>query len=153
MTKPKPPVRTRRERPRARTGTVGLLPSGRRLSLDAFGGDERLEILSPTGVVELSIVLTPAGPVLRLNGAQLEIRAADTVSIECRRLELKARDELSIQAGGDLGIRSAADIRVKSAGQTFVDADYVNLNCLDRNGYHDGPGSAMPEPKSGAESK
>ena len=96
--------------------------------------------------MELSIRITEDGPVLSLRGVRLEIEAADQIAVNCREFALHARDGVRLSSGGDVEVRSDAEIRTRSAGTTFIDADYVNLNCLDRTGYHDHQPDAGPVP-------
>jgi hypothetical protein len=116
---------------------------------------------SAGGQMELRLRLTADGPVLSLHGVKLEIEAADTVAVNCREFAVNARDGVRVTSAGGVDVRSEAEIHLRSAGQTFVDGDYVNLNCLDRTGYHDhvpdnaidapaaidalSPGGAVPE--------
>jgi len=127
-----------------RSGKIGELPSGRTLAVNAADGEERLEIRAPGGEVEVAIVLTDDGPLIRLTGANLQISSTETISLNCKRLEMTTTEDLAIRTGGSLAIHSADEIRMKSAQQTFLDADYVNLNCLDRTGYHDEGQEELP---------
>jgi hypothetical protein len=67
----------------------------------------------------------------------LEIDAADRVAINCREFTVQAQDGVKLASAGSVAVTSEAEIRMRSAAQTFIDGDYVNLNCLDRTGYHD----------------
>ena len=124
--------------------TPMVFPSGRQMIVRAGAQSEVLELRSPRGEVELSIELTERGPIVKLRGGQLVLDSSDSIKIQCRSLEIAAREDLTIQSGSDLSLRSGREIRVKSAKQTFIDGDYVNLNCLDRTGYHD-EGVEYPE--------
>jgi len=114
-----------------------ILPSGRTLVVKAHDHEEEIEVRSSGGEVEVRIVLTEHGPILRLRGARLEIDSSDTVAVNCRQFEVNASDGVQLRTAGDVGVQSGAEIRLKSGGQTYIDGDYVNLNCLDRQGYHD----------------
>jgi len=114
-----------------------LLPSGRTLVVKARDHEEEIEVRSSGGEVEVRIVLTEQGPILRLRGARLEIDSSDTVAVNCRRFEVNASQGVQLSTAGDVAVRSDAEIRLKSGRETFIDGDYVNLNCLDRRGYHD----------------
>ena len=121
-----------------------LLPSGRTVVVRAHEHDEEIEVRSAGGEVEVRIVLTEQGPILRLRGARLEIDSSDTVAVNCRQFEVNASHGVQLRTPGDVEVRSDAEIRLKSGGQTYIDGDYVNLNCLDRRGYHDeGEGDAQ----------
>jgi phage gp45-like len=73
-----------------------VLPSGRSVVVRLAGGAEELEIRSSRGDVEVRIVLTEAGPVVRLCGARLELDAAETVAVNCRRFEVRATDDICL---------------------------------------------------------
>jgi hypothetical protein len=73
-----------------------ILPSGRSVIVRLADGTEELEIRSPRGDVEVRIVLTEAGPVVRLSGARLELEAAETVAVRCRRFEVRAEGDICL---------------------------------------------------------
>jgi hypothetical protein len=131
------PERKNQVSPALGDGPVGVLPSGRTLAVASDAKEERLEIRSPGGQLEVSIALTDSGPVLRLDGVGLEIHSTDTVALKCKRFEVESSEALTLRTGGDFGIQSDAEIRMRSARNTLLDADYVMLNCGDRKGYHD----------------
>ncbi len=73
-----------------------MLPSGRSVVVRLAGGAEELEIRSPQGAVEVRILLTDSGPVVRLSGARLELDAAETVAVSCRRFEVRAEGDICL---------------------------------------------------------
>ena len=113
-----------------------VLPSGRSLVVRSDDRHEEIEVRSPDGAMEIRIAFTDRGPVLSLRGVRLEIDAASSIGVKCRDLVVSAAEKIHLSAG-NLGLRSSGEIRVKSDAQTFIDGDYVNLNCLSREGYHD----------------
>ena len=64
------------------------LPSGRSVVLKVGDGGEEMEIRSPDGDVEVRITLTDQGAVVSLRGGQLQMQAADAITMNCRRLEV-----------------------------------------------------------------
>lgn len=126
-------------------------PSGRSLDLRIGSHQECIEVRSANGDLELSITLTDDGPVFKLRGARLEIDSTDAVAVRCRSFELATEDSLSLHSGGSISVNTEDEIRMRSAQQTFIDGDYVNLNCLDRTGYHD-EDAALAEPPEEPES-
>lgn len=116
------------------------LPSGRTISVNTDERGEKIQVHSLDGELEVCVTLTEDGPVLRLSGARLQIDSNDAVSVNCRRFDLTASEGVHLHSGKDVELQSGGEIRMKSAQQTFIDGDYVNLNCLDRQGYHDYPG-------------
>jgi hypothetical protein len=87
--------------------------------------------------VELVIHLTKDGPVARIAGSSLELVTPGKLGIHCAELEIRAARRMTMEAGGAVLLKADGEIRMRSAEQTFIDGDYVNINCLDRAGYHD----------------
>src|SRR5438105_2904123 len=96
------------------------LPSGRSVVLRIRGTTEELEVRSPAGDVELRVTLGPDGPVLHLRAARLELEAADTVTLDCRRFEVAARDEICL---------TGQEMRVRTEGDIHLNGDVIHLNC------------------------
>jgi hypothetical protein len=123
----------------------GVLPSGRTVLVRVDGRGEAIEVRSATGEMELRIALTDQGPVLSLRGARLEIDAADTVAVNCRRFEVRTTGGVMLDAAGDIALRSGAETQLRSAGDTYIDGQMVKLNCQDRAKYPDAPApTALP---------
>ena len=96
--------------------------------------------------MELRVTLTDEGPVLSLQGARLELVSPGSVAVRCKQFEVETEAGVSFRAGGDIEMHSEAEIRTRTAGSTWIDGDYVNLNCRERTGYHDDPALAeLPE--------
>ena len=130
------------------------LPSGATVSLRSdLEGDDIL-VRSAGGAMEIRVRLTEEGPVLSLRGVRLEIEAQDSVAVKCREFAIHASEGLRVSAG-NVEVQSDSEIRMRSGAQTFIDGDYVNLNCQDRTGYHDhrpdskdNPAAEVPTPSS-----
>lgn len=88
-----------------------VLPSGRSVIL-RVGDTEELEVRSPDGEVEVRIVLTDAGPVVRLRAAKLELETIDSVDVRCKNFNV-----------------TAEEMRVQTAGDTHINAAVIRLNC------------------------
>jgi hypothetical protein len=120
------------------------LPSGTTLRVRSGPEGDDIVLESAGGAMEVRIRVTADGPVLSLRGVRLEIEAADSVALNCREFSIEARDGIRLASGGPVRVDSDAEIKLRSADQTFIDGDYVNLNCLDRTGYHDDPSRIAP---------
>jgi hypothetical protein len=139
------------EEPRE-NGPVAVFRSGATLAVETGPRGETIVLRSAAGTVDLTIRMTDEGPVLSLSGVRFEISAADAVQVRCREFTVEARDRVALRSGGDVAVESGAEVRLRSAGATWVDGDYVNLNCLDRTGYHDQqPEGEAPAPGPKAE--
>jgi hypothetical protein len=88
-----------------------VLPSGRSVVL-RVGDAEELEVRSPDGEVEVRIVLTDAGPVVRLRAARLEVESAESVDVRCKNFNVRA-----------------GEVRVKTDGDIHMNAGVIRLNC------------------------
>lgn len=118
-------------------GDALVLPSGRRVVMRLGDRSEGILIQSGSGQVEVSISFDKDGAVARITGAQLLIESPGKVGISCGDLEIRTKNRLQIESGGGIGLDTGGEMRLRSAEQTFIDGDFVNLNCLSRAGYHD----------------
>lgn len=105
------------------------VPPGRVLSLCTRPGLEELQILSPDGNMELRVVFGPEGPVVGLRCARLILSSPDTVSVECRRFEVRTTEAVDI---------AGAELRAVTSGDIRLNGDRVLLNCAP-------PGEEPPE--------
>lgn len=88
------------------------LPSGRQLLIGESDGEETIEVRSPEGAVEVTIVLSPEGPVIRAAAKHLEIGAAEDVAVECRKFRVQAEE-----------------MDVDTSGAISLDGEFIYLNC------------------------
>jgi hypothetical protein len=94
-------------------GAARQLPSGRSVILRVADGAEEIEVRSAAGDVEVRIVLTDAGPVVRLTGANLELEATDTIRVQCSRFEVATQDGTCLQSDGQIDIHARGDVDVQ----------------------------------------
>ncbi len=90
------------------------LPSGRSVAVTVADGEERLVVRSPDGAVEVQVVFTPDGPVVRVAAARLEV----------------ACGSLDVTAGGAVNIK-ADEFRVKTQKSIHLNGETVRLNCTE----------------------
>ena len=102
--------------------------SGRGVSLRLGPSGEELEIRSPTGELELRILLTPDGPVLRLEAARVEVQAADEFRVSCGEFRVAAERGLHLEAGEAVQIE-AERMRVRTQDEIRMNGSFVRLNC------------------------
>jgi hypothetical protein len=76
-----------------------LLGSGRSLRVMRTGGDETVQLLGKDGLLELAIVLTDAGPVLRVAATRIELAGA-TVAMRCDELDIECKQRMSVRCDG-----------------------------------------------------
>jgi hypothetical protein len=82
---------------------VVALDHGRSLVIEGEGeaGGELVTLRSPSGEIEIEVVITPEGPRLRLHAVDLALVASKRVTIDCEDLELRCTRDMSIEVGGD----------------------------------------------------
>jgi hypothetical protein len=80
------------------------LRDGRTLTIAEHGGNDLVEVRSSSGQVEVRIVLTEDGPVLQMESARLQLKATETVEIAGKRVEIKATEEITVEANGDVRV-------------------------------------------------
>jgi hypothetical protein len=104
------------------------LPSGRSVIVKVAEGREELEVRSPEGDVEVVITLTEAGPVVRLRAARLEMEAAETLSLSCRRLDVHTTEETAFHSEGKVQI-TGTEMRVRTEEDIHLNGAFIRLNC------------------------
>jgi len=77
------------------------LDHGRSLVIESEAGAEIVTLHSPSGEVEIEVVVTPEGPRLRLRAVELSLIAQKRVTIDCEDLELRCTRDMKVEVGGD----------------------------------------------------
>lgn len=90
------------------------LPSGRRLVVEA-SPVERLLLHAPNGEIELSIELTPQGPVLKARAMRLDLEASESVRIAAPEVEISASQTLKLNSAGAAELTAEQDVVVLGA--------------------------------------
>jgi hypothetical protein len=105
------------------------LPSGRSVVVRVgTGGDEEVEVRGLDGTPEVRIRLTADGPVVQVRGGRLELEAADTVAIQCRRFEVHAPEGIDLNTAGDVRI-TGREVTARTADDIHLNARTIRLNC------------------------
>jgi hypothetical protein len=104
------------------------LPSGRTLVVRVGAGGEELEVRDREGVLELSITLTEAGPVVRLRAAQIALESSETISLQCRRFEVATSEAIRLRSADEVEI-GAREMRVRTEADIHLDGAMIRLNC------------------------
>ncbi|HWL85824.1 MAG TPA: hypothetical protein VNO21_08485 [Polyangiaceae bacterium] len=105
------------------------LPSGRKLAVQPDPEGERLSIHGKGGKLELSIVLTDAGPRLVIDAADIELRAQGTLAVDCERFEVRARTEASIRAPDAVVEATKGSLDLRANDFVRVVGEQIRLNC------------------------
>jgi hypothetical protein len=87
--------------------------------------------------LEMEIVLTPAGPTVRVRAASLELEATDSVALRCKDFRVEASENLELVAGKNARIDAEAVHLEARVGRATIHAnddvqllgEQVLLNC------------------------
>jgi uncharacterized protein (DUF2345 family) len=106
------------ETQRARAARRIELPSGRAVEAEPGGVEgDRVTIRGTSGEVELTVLMTENGPVLRFRAAEMELSAKGAVKVDCERLHVRAEKGIVEETGGDLQQTVAGDATLKVRGR------------------------------------
>jgi len=103
------------------------LKDGRKLTVSDQGADQLVEIRSESGMVEVRIKLTEAGPVLQMEAVKLQLKATDAVEIESARVEIKGTESVEV-SGGKVEVEAEEDATVEAKGEVRVRGKMIWLN-------------------------
>lgn len=116
---------------RAETAPQRLeLDSGRQIvvHVNADEEGELVELVEPQGEVVLRVQLTDDGPVIRAEGARLELKAAETLSLEAKKVKIKATEEATLQSEGTLAVESTDKMDVRSDDDLRMVGKMIYIN-------------------------
>lgn len=101
------------------TSTRTALACGRTLTVSGRDGLDHVDIVDPSGRVELSIRVTPEGPVLEIDVLSLRLKARD-ISLECETLTTRASRSVTVACGGDVVETAEGKRHLESGGGTRI---------------------------------
>lgn len=79
--------------------------------------------------IDVEIVLTAAGPVVRAAAAALEITAASEIVARCDEFRVDARRAFSVQAGEVAVAARTGGVAIRANDDVAVDGEQILLNC------------------------
>lgn len=88
------------------------LRDGRTLSVSHRGSDELVEIRSSSGMVEVRIRLTEAGPVLQMEAVKLQLKASESVDVEARHFNVRTEESIRLETKGTADIEAEGEIHM-----------------------------------------
>ena len=87
------------------------LRDGKKLVVGESGGNQLVEIRSESGMVEVRIELTAAGPILRMNALKLELKAEQQIALESPQVAIRG-NEVTIESEDTIDVEAKGDVRV-----------------------------------------
>lgn len=104
------------------------LASGRTLTVQSTDeGDDEIRISGCGGTVELHVVLTPRGPVLKFESAAMKLESAGKIEVDCDRLHLRSKRGIVQETGGDLIQHAGGNAELAVRGDSSTVARSVEL--------------------------
>jgi len=104
------------------------LDDGRQVAVVRDGGSQTVELRAASGQLELRIRLTEEGPVLSLDAVRLDVRAVESVDIQCKDFTVTASESATISSGGTAALKAAGDVEVEGEGAVRVVGKTIHLN-------------------------
>jgi hypothetical protein len=104
------------------------LESGRQVMVHSREKDELIEIAESDGEIIIKVRMTDDGPVISVHGAHLELKSAETITIEAKKIKLQAEEEAVVESKGSLEIESSRKIGIKSGDDIRVVGKKIYLN-------------------------
>jgi phage gp45-like len=104
------------------------LNSGRQIIVDSDEREERIQIVEPKGEVVMSIRITDGGPVVTVHGAHLELKSTETITLDAKKVKIRAQEEASVESKGSLEIASANTMDIQSNDEIRIDGKMIHLN-------------------------
>ncbi len=104
------------------------LDSGHQVLVHSENNEERIEITEPEGDVVVTVRMTDQGPVVSVSGAHLELKSTETISLEARKIKLKAEEEAVVESNGSLNLDASDKMDVHSDDDIRVNGKMIYLN-------------------------
>lgn len=104
------------------------LQNARVLTVTPEEGADLVEVRGSEGQVELRIRLTPEGPVLQMESVRLQLKASESVDVECKNFQVRASESVDMHSEGGMRLSGEADVRVDANGDVVVKGEKIYLN-------------------------
>lgn len=102
------------------------LRDGRRIAVREESNGSLVEVRSPSGQVEVRIMMTEKGPVLQMESVRLQLKAEEAIELESPTVAIKG-EEVRVH-GGTVAVESEADTTITAEGEVRVRGKMIHLN-------------------------
>lgn len=103
-----------------------MLRGGKKLVVGESGVDQYVEIRNESGMLEVRIVLTDSGPILKMESLKLSMKAAEEVTIDATKVSIRG-DVINLDAK-TLSLGAEEDIVVDAKNEVRVVGRMIYLN-------------------------
>lgn len=104
------------------------LRTGHRVLIRNGPAAQAIEVRGPDGTLEVEVVLTEQGPVVRLTAGRMEIATTEDVDVRCRTFKVHAERGVEVESGDKLLLKSADDTDIEAGGDLRAKAETIWLN-------------------------
>ena len=104
------------------------LDSGRQILVYSDEKEELFEIIAPKGEVVMTVRLTDDGPIVTGKGAQLKLKATETIALDAKKIKITARQEVVVESKGNLKVDSSKKLDIHSEDDIRVVGKMIHLN-------------------------
>lgn len=88
------------------------LAEGRTLRVSTEAGEDLVEIRSSSGLVEVRIKLTEAGPVLAMEAVKLQLKATESIEVEAKSFHVTTEESIKLETKGEIDVVSEEEMRL-----------------------------------------
>jgi hypothetical protein len=104
------------------------LRSGHRVLIRNGPGAQAIEVRGPDGTLQVEVIVTDQGPVVRLTAGRMEIATTEDVDVQCRTFKVHAERGVEIESGDKLLLKSADDTDIEAGGDLRAKGETIWLN-------------------------
>ena len=98
------------------------------LNIKTAEKNDILEIVDTERELNLSILLTPSGPVISAKGMKFDISAMEKISLKSKKIVIGSQEETLITSSGKLSMASQDDININSDENIKLNSKLIYLN-------------------------
>lgn len=113
------------------------LSSGRALTVIRTRTGDEVQLRSPEGELEVRLLVTDDGPVVRMRAARLEVDAVEDVNLTCERFAVHATEEMKLTTDGQLRLRAQQQVLIRAKEELDLKGRPVRTNVKDGLFYDD----------------
>jgi hypothetical protein len=107
------------------------LAAGRTVLVVHRNGNEEVQLRSRDGALEVRIVLTEQGPVVRLQAGRLEIETPEEIDLKCRKFSLQTQEGTHLSSDGEIRVNAAKPIVMRSRQEMDLKGRPFRVNVYD----------------------
>lgn len=104
-----------------------LLRSGYSLEMSQAAERDTLDLRGPDGPICVRIHLGGEGPQVEIFSHSLRVHTERKLSLDCEELDINARRDIAIRAGGDMTQLAQGSMRLRAEGAVDAEGFAVNV--------------------------